>query len=146
MAPTTTISVPIPEGVTAEAVVKILHDHDAYIKITCPQLVSYKLVSGDASTNEPCVYSVTDKKPIGQTTYSLTLTNVPDGLDNLVNAKAPIGALTINGKWRVADGKLTEEVDIDANMVMKKMVKGGVEKSHPEHLAEFVKRAVPTPA
>ena len=39
--------------------------------------------------------------------------------------------LTIAGKWRVIDGRLKEDVDIDGNFVMKKMAKGNVEKTHP---------------
>jgi len=82
---------------------------------------------------------VTDKKPIGQTTFKLTLTNVADGIDTLVNAKPPVGTLTISGKWRVVDGTLREEVEIEANVLVKKMAKGNVEKSHPEqHLALLV--------
>lgn len=67
-----------------------------------------------------------------QTTYSLTLTNVEDGVDSLVNAKPPVGVLTIAGKWRVVNGELTEEVEIDANFMMKKVAKSNVEKTHPE--------------
>ena len=66
-----------------------------------------------------------------QTTYRLTLTNTPDGVDSLVNAKPPVGILTISGKWRVIDGKLVEDVEIDGNFMMKKMAKGNVEKTHP---------------
>jgi hypothetical protein len=77
-----------------------------------------------------------------ETTFKLTLTNQTDGIDNLVNAKPPVGTLTISGKWRVVDGKLVEEVTIEANMLMKKMVKGGVEKSHPEQHNTILKEAV----
>ena len=69
---------------------------------------------------------------IPQTTYKLTLTNVNDGVDSLVNAKPPVGTLNISAKWRVANGQLVEEVEIDANFMMKKMAKGNVEKTHPE--------------
>lgn len=82
---------------------------------------------------------MTDKKPIGQTTYQLTLTNVADGIDTLVKAKPPVGTLTISGKWRVANGVLKEDVVIEANTIIKMMAKGNVEKSHPEqHLALLV--------
>jgi hypothetical protein len=104
-------------------------------------MISHELESGNASASEPCVYRVTDKKPIGQTTYTLTLTNTPDGIDTLVNAKPPVGTLTIAGKWRITEGQLVETVDIEANMIMKEMVKGNLEKSHAEHHAEFIKMA-----
>ena len=76
-----------------------------------------------------------------QTTYKLTLTNVPEGVDSLVNAKPPVGVLTISGKWRVADGKLSEEIDIDANFMMKKVAKSNVEKTHPEQHMKLLEAA-----
>ena len=139
MAPTTTIATPIPAGLSPETVVKTLHNHDLYIKTTCPQLIKYELESGDPASK--ATYNVTDKKPIGETTYKLTLTNVADGIDTLVDGKMPMGSMKIAGKWRVADGMLKEEVEIDANMVVKKMVKGNVEKSHPEHHASLYAEA-----
>lgn len=89
------------------------------------------MIDGDPSTK--ATYEVTDKKPIGETTYKLTLTNVPEGIDTHVDGKMPMGAMKLSGKWRIVDGALKEEVEIDANMVVKKLVKGNVEKSHPEH-------------
>ena len=139
MAPTTTIATPIPAGLSPETVIKTLHHHDLYIKTTCPQLIRYELESGDPASK--ATYNVTDKKPIGETTYKLTLTNVADGIDTLVDGKMPMGSMKIAGKWRVADGMLKEEVEIDANMVVKKMVKGNVEKSHPEHHASLYAEA-----
>jgi hypothetical protein len=79
------------------------------------------------------VYEVTDKKPIGVATYPLTLTNVPDGIDTHVEAKLPTGTAIIKQKWRVADGKLTEEVEIDGNIISRNIIKKNVEKTHPEH-------------
>jgi len=131
MAPTTTVSTPLPAGLSPETVLKTLHNHDLYIKATCPQLISYKLIEGDAATK--ATYEVTDKKPIGEATYKLTLTNVDDGIDTLVDARMPLGSMKVSGKWRVADGALKEEVEIDANIAVKKLVKGNIEKSHPEH-------------
>jgi hypothetical protein len=131
MAPTTTVSTPLPAGLSPETVINTLHSHELYIKATCPQLVKYNLVEGDPATK--ATYEVTDKKPIGETTYKLTLANVPDGVDTLVDGKMPMGSMKIAGQWRVVDGSLKEEVEIDANMVVKKIVKGNVEKSHPEH-------------
>jgi hypothetical protein len=66
---------------------------------------------------------------------------VPSGVDSLVNAKPPIGVLTISGKWRVADGKLSEEVDIDANFMMKKVAKSNVDKTHPEQHVKLLEAA-----
>ncbi|KAF2996218.1 hypothetical protein E8E13_002455 [Curvularia kusanoi] len=121
-------------------VIAALHNHELMIKTLCPALVSYAFESGDASTS--ATYSVTDKKPIGQqTTYKLTLTNVPDGVDSMVNAKPPVGTLTIAGKWRVTGGKLTEDVVIDGNFMMKKVAKGNVEKTHPEQHAKLLEAA-----
>jgi len=141
MSPTTTISTPLPADVQPSALIKLLHNHETYIRTTCPQMISHELESGVVSGTEPCIYRVTDKKPIGQTTYTLTLTNTADGIETFVNAKPPVGTLKIAGKWRVLDGKLTEEVDIDANMVMRKMIKSNLEKSHADHHVELMKMA-----
>jgi hypothetical protein len=141
MAPTCTIKTPLSENVSAAELVRSLHDHDSYIKITCPQLISYELESGVPTSSEPVVYRVTDKKPFGQTTFSLTLTNTSDGINTLVNAKAPLGAIVIKGQWYVTEGNLIENVEIDANMVMKKMVKGNVEKHHAEHHLQLMNLA-----
>jgi hypothetical protein len=141
MAPTSTINTPLPTDISPDSLISLLHNHETYIKLTCPELISHELESGDSASSEPCVYRVTDKKPIGQVTYTLTLTNTPEGIDTLVNAKPPVGTLTITGKWRVADGAMTEDVDIDANIVMKKMVKGNLEKQHTEYHAELLKMA-----
>jgi len=54
-----------------------------------------------------------------------------DGIDSLVKAKPPVGVLTIAGKWRVREGQLVEDIEIDGNFMMKKMAKGNVEKTHP---------------
>ncbi|ETS83900.1 hypothetical protein PFICI_05776 [Pestalotiopsis fici W106-1] len=132
MAPVeTSISTTIPAGTSSQSVIAVLHNHDLYIKTACPQLISYKLVSGTPALNEPCIYEVTDKKPIGQTTYPLTLTNREDGIDAFIDAKAPTGAIRLESKWRVVGEKLEESIRIDSNMLMNKMIKGNVEKSHP---------------
>ncbi|RYN82894.1 hypothetical protein AA0120_g9500 [Alternaria tenuissima] len=136
--PTSQISTPL-NGVDAAIVISALHNHDLMIKTLCPALVSYAFESGDKVTS--ATYTVTDKKPIGQTTYKLTLTNVPEGVDSLVNAKPPVGVLTISGKWRVAGGKLSEEIDIDANFMMKKVAKSNVEKTHPEQHMKLLEAA-----
>ncbi|ORY68430.1 uncharacterized protein BCR38DRAFT_471995 [Pseudomassariella vexata] len=134
----TTISTIIPASTSPESVLKALHDHECYIRITCPQLISYKHISGTPNQlNESCLYEVTDKKPIGQTTFKLTLTNRDDGIEANVDGKAPTGALNIISKWVVSGNKLDEVVTIDSNMLMKKMIKGNVEKSHPEQHQGF---------
>ncbi|KZM24909.1 uncharacterized protein EKO05_0002682 [Ascochyta rabiei] len=120
-------------------VIAALHNHELMIKTLCPALVSYAFESGDKATS--AVYTVTDKKPIGQTTFKLTLTNTPGGVDSLVNAKPPVGILTIAATWRVADGKLTEDVVIDGNFMMKKVAKGNVEKTHPEQHTKLLEAA-----
>ncbi|KAF1930443.1 uncharacterized protein M421DRAFT_418761 [Didymella exigua CBS 183.55] len=123
----------------ASIVIAALHNHELMIKTLCPALVSYSFESGNKATS--ATYTVTDKKPIGQTTYKLTLTNVADGVDSLVNAKPPVGILTIAGKWRVSGGKLTEDVVIDGNFMMKKVAKGNVEKTHPEQHTKLLEAA-----
>lgn len=66
-----------------------------------------------------------------QTSYTLTLTNLPTGVDSLVNARPPVGVLSIWGKWRVKGDLLCEEVEIDANFMMKKVAKTSVERVRP---------------
>lgn len=137
--PTVTVSTPIPAGVSEDKVIAVLHNHDAIIKAICPQLISYQLESGDP--HGTAVYQVTDKKPIGQTTWKLTITNHSDGVDTLVNAKPPVGTLVISCKWRVANGQLKEDADIDANMLLKKMVRGSFEKDRPGQHSKLLAQA-----
>ncbi|KAK8017240.1 hypothetical protein PG991_008316 [Apiospora marii] len=143
----TTITTPIPSSVSRDAVLAALHDHDRYIRTTCPQLISYTHVSSNpaaAADGLPCeVYEVTDKRPIGQTTFRLTLTDLPgEGIDALIEGKAPTGSMTIKSRFRVLEGApqntLEERVAIDSNMLMNKMIKGNVEKSHPEQHQKFM--------
>lgn len=65
---TTSISTPLPAGVSEQQVIIALHNHDLMIKTLCPALISYELDSGDSSTQ--ATYNVTDKKPIGQVSVS----------------------------------------------------------------------------
>lgn len=136
-----TITTPLATGVKEEAVIASLHNHDTYIRITCPQLIDYKKISGDPAAGEVCVYEVTDKRPIGQTTFRLTLVNQPKGIDATVDGKAPTGSIHIESKWSVTSGRIEESIAIDSNAIMKKMIKGSVEKSHPEHHQSFVQAA-----
>ncbi|KAK1728293.1 hypothetical protein CaCOL14_010220 [Colletotrichum acutatum] len=143
--PSTVVSTPVPAGVDRNAVLSAIHNHDLMVKTLCPALISYNLESGSVGVGQSATYSVTDKKPIGQTTYQLTITNLEDGVDTLVNAKPPVGTLVITGKWRIINEAagliLREEVDIEANMLMKKMAKGNVEKTHPEQHAALLVQA-----
>jgi hypothetical protein len=156
--PTSHISTPLA-GVSPVVAIAALHNHDLMIKTLCPALVAYNFESGDKTSC--ATYSITDRKPIGQvcstpfskflpdlitdtvsqTTYKLTLTNVSEGVDSLVNAKPPVGVLTIQGKWRVKNGELSEEVDIDANFMMKKVAKSNVEKTHPGQHVKLLEAA-----
>lgn len=143
----TTITTPIPGSVSRDAVLAALHDHDRYIRTTCPQLISYTHISSNPAATadaRPCeVYEVTDKRPIGQTTFRLTLTDLPgEGVDALIEGKAPTGSMTIRSRFRVLAGApqatLEERVCIDSNLLMNKMIKGNVEKSHPEQHQKFM--------
>ncbi|KAK5630942.1 hypothetical protein RRF57_006657 [Xylaria bambusicola] len=126
------INTPLPAEATPQAVINSLHNHDLYIKTTCPNLVSQKHISGTPGLDQPCVYEITDKRAVGQTTFQMTLTNVAEGLDSFIEGTAPTGAMTIKSKWRVAGGELHETVEIDSNIATKKVIKGNVEKAHPE--------------
>lgn len=84
---------------------------------------------------------VTDKRPIGKTILQLTLVNCEDGIDSTVNGKAPTGAIVILSKWRVYADRIEEDVSIDSNFVMNRMIKGNVEKSHPQQHLGFCQAA-----
>ncbi|KAI1110921.1 hypothetical protein F5Y14DRAFT_454545 [Nemania sp. NC0429] len=127
----TSFTTPLPTGVTEQAVIQTLQNHDTYIKTTCPNLVSQTHICGTPGPEQPCVYSITDKRPLGQTTFKMTLKNVAQGVEAVIEGRAPTGSLTVHSKWRVADGKLHETVGIESNLVTKVLVKGNVEKSHP---------------
>lgn len=135
--PTSHFSTPL-NGLSANVVIAALHNHDLMIKTLCPALVGYTFISGDQSCAS---YSITDRKPIGQTTYTLTLNNTSTGVDSLVNAKPPSGVLTISGQWRVQAGLLIEDVEIDANFMMKKVAKTNVDKTHPVQHVKLLQAA-----
>jgi hypothetical protein len=140
MSTTTTISTPLPASTTKDSLIATLHNHDLYIKATIPLLITYNKTSATdvPVLNEPTTYSITDKKPIGQVTYTLTLTNRTEGIDARVDAKPPVGSLIIKSHWVVTDEEVKEEVEIEANIVMKRMVRGTVEKSHPEQHLQLI--------
>ncbi|KAK2614762.1 hypothetical protein N8I77_001565 [Diaporthe amygdali] len=136
-----TITTTLATGVKEEAVIASLHNHEVYIKVTCPHLIDYKKISGEPAVGQSCVYEVTDKRPIGQTTFRLTLVNQPKGIDATVDGKSPTGSIHIESKWSVTSGRIEESIAIDSNAIMKRMIKGSVEKSHPEHHQSFVQAA-----
>lgn len=136
---TTSVATPIPAGLSVTNVLAALHNHDLMIKTLCPALIAYEFEAGNPATS--AVYSITDRKPKGQTTYKLTLTNTYDGVNSLVNARPPVGVLTIAGRWRVVDGTLREDIEIDGNFMMKKMAKGNVEKTHPAQHSMLLQQA-----
>ncbi|TGJ83906.1 hypothetical protein E0Z10_g4842 [Xylaria hypoxylon] len=142
MATETVISTPLPAGATAQAVIDNLHNHDLYIKTTSPQLISLKHVSGTPGLDQPCVYEITDKRPVGQTTFKITLTNVAEGVDAAIDGNAPTGPIIVRSKWRAHGQTLEEVVEIDSNIVTNKLIKGNVEKSHPGYHQAFFAEAV----
>ncbi|TID15999.1 polyketide synthase protein [Venturia nashicola] len=142
MAPTTTINTSLPASATPESVIAAMHNHDVFIKITTPALITFtKTSTEEPALDVPIAYSITDKKPVGQTTYTLTLTNRTNGIDTHVLAKPPVGSLIIKGEWRVVDGTIKEDVDIDTNFAIKRMVKGNIEKTHPEQHTQLIAEA-----
>ncbi|KAI1477995.1 hypothetical protein F4774DRAFT_180786 [Daldinia eschscholtzii] len=155
----TSISTPLPASVQPSVVVALLHNHETYIRTTCPQLISYSRISPTTTTvspnsnpnsnvapvDEPHTFEVTDRRPTGQTTYRLTLTNRAEGIDSTVEGKVPTGSMTIRARWRVRGGGdaglLEEHVDIESNMITRKMIKSNIERSHPAHHRSFLAEA-----
>ncbi|KAI1658955.1 hypothetical protein F4813DRAFT_34517 [Daldinia decipiens] len=173
----TTISTPLPASIQPSVVVALLHNHEIYIRTTCPQLISYRQISppspssttllpsssSDSSNpnvappavDEPHTFEVTDRRPTGQTTYRLTLTNRAQGIDSAVDGKAPTGSIAVRARWRVSllggdgdgdgdgddAGLLEEHVDIESNMITRKMVKSNIERSHPAYHRTFLAEA-----
>ncbi|KAI2641542.1 hypothetical protein GGS26DRAFT_535961 [Hypomontagnella submonticulosa] len=147
MAIETTIKTHTPARVEPEAIVKLLHDYETYIHITCPQLIAYSRLSGPktpAPVGEPCIFEVTDGRVTGQTTFKLTLTNRVDGMASRVDGRTPTGAMVIRTRWRVRGGGeggvvcIEEEVEIKGNIIVKKMVKEKIEKGHPKYHRNFL--------
>ncbi|KAI0865699.1 hypothetical protein F4860DRAFT_509580 [Xylaria cubensis] len=126
------IVTPLPADASEQAVISSLHDHDIYIQTTCPQLISRRLVSGTPGLDLPCVYEIVDTRAFGEMKFGLTLTNVAEGIDALVEGKTPTGSIKVRSEWRVRAGKLEEIVEIESNMITKMIVKKNVEKGHPE--------------
>lgn len=117
----TSVKTSIPPNVTEASLIQTLHDHRSIINALAPEHTAAELVSGDpAVLGKPTVYSVTAPTPVGTSTYPLTITNVPGGVDTLVQPKPPVGKLEIKAKWRVAKGMLTEDVEIEGNFMTKR--------------------------
>jgi hypothetical protein len=120
---TTSIQTPLPSNITTASLIQTLHDHQSIIDALAPGNTATKLISGDAAAlGTPTEYSVTSPTPVGTATYPLVITNLAEGVDTLVQPKPPVGKLEIRAKWRVAGGKLTEDVEIDGNFVTKRLV------------------------
>jgi len=120
---TSCIKTPIPSNITPTSLIQILHNHQPIIDALAPGNTAFKLESGDpAAMGSPCVYSITAPTPMGTSTYPLTITNLLGGVDTLVQPKPPVGKLEIRAKWRVANGELREDVEIEGNFVTKRLV------------------------
>ena len=120
---TSCIKTPIPSNITPTSLIQILHNHQPIIDALAPGNTTFKLESGDpAAMGSPCVYSITAPTPMGTSTYPLTITNLLGGVDTLVQPKPPVGKLEIRAKWRVANGELREDVEIEGNFVTKRLV------------------------
>ena len=119
---TTSVHTKIPSGVDEAALIQILHSRKNIIDALAPGNSAATIVSGDPSTiGSPTQYAITAPTPVGTTqTYPLTITNVADGIDTFVQPKPPVGKLEIKSKWRVANGQLTEDVEIDGNFMTKR--------------------------
>ncbi|KAI1753394.1 hypothetical protein F4782DRAFT_497944 [Xylaria castorea] len=128
----TFIVTPLPADTSEQAVINSIHNHDIYIQTTCPQLISRKHVSGTPGLDRPCVYEIVDTRVFGEMRFKLTLTNVAEGSDAVVEGKTPTGSMTVRSEWRVRAGKLEEVVEIESNLITKMIVKKNVEKGHPE--------------
>lgn len=62
----TKVTTSLPAGVTRDTVIAAMHDHDRYIKTTCPDLIEYKRVSGSPEVGTSCVCMRTPSLPITQ--------------------------------------------------------------------------------
>lgn len=126
MTSTTTVSSPLPEGLKPESLIAALHNHELYFKLVDPDLVSSKLVSGDPTKlGEKCSYEHVSAKH----TSDYDITNEEDGITTSCSIKSPVGNMIVRLKWKVAEGKITEDIELEGNFVMRKMSKGPTEKN-----------------
>ncbi|QDS70213.1 hypothetical protein FKW77_006942 [Venturia effusa] len=130
-----TVKTALPKDLSPETLIAALHNHELYFKLSDPDVISTVLKSGDPSKiGEACVYTVTSKAH----TADYQVTSQADGLDTKAAVKSPVGTLNITTKWRVADGTLKEDIEIEANFVMRKMAKGPTEKNAEETHRKFL--------
>ncbi|KAI0445497.1 hypothetical protein F4803DRAFT_548221 [Xylaria telfairii] len=134
----TTIVTRLPEELPEQDVINRLQNHDTYIRTTSPDLVSQKHISGIQELNHPCMYEIVDIRGFGRIKFGLTLTNVVDGVNAVVEGRAPTGSLKIRSEWRARAGKLEEVVEIESNFITKAIVKKNVDKEHLEFHRRFV--------
>ncbi|MCJ1476381.1 hypothetical protein MMC13_005047 [Lambiella insularis] len=118
-----TITTPIPPTTSPAAILAILQDPVSMITLN-PLVQSYTLQAGVT----PTTYSITDKLLlIFSTSYSASFTNTPAGMDTVSSAA---GGLTLAGHWSVANGVLTEEIDVTGSELVLPFVKGEILSSH----------------
>jgi hypothetical protein len=144
MTSTSTISTPLPDGLSPEALIAALHNHPLYLKVTNPDLGSFKMSSGPSppTIGVPWVYAVASKTPQGEHTVDQELINHPEGVDTRVTIKLPVGGtMTIRAKWRVNGGVLKEGKELEAGYLMRKMAKAPIEKIALEQHKMFFEEA-----
>ena len=139
----TTITTPLTPTTPLPTLLALLHDHDFLIHVS-PSVISFTLTTGSATST--ATYSVTDKKPIGRTTYELTITPCGDGVDTLVLAHPPPGLLRIESRWRVVGegegARLVEDVRVEANRIMAGKVRENIQVTHKEQHQRFIEEAI----
>lgn len=137
-----TITTPIPATTTRESVLACLHDHALLIKLS-PQVEDFKLTNGNAQMSAE--YSVTDRKPIGKTTYELKISNNNEGCDTDTSAHPPLGLLKIWSRWRVMQGEkgwtLSEDIRLEANRAIVGKVRSSLAETHKEQHAKLLQQA-----
>ncbi|MCJ1394334.1 hypothetical protein MMC18_007212 [Xylographa bjoerkii] len=128
------ITTPLPANVSSTSVLSILHSPVQMITLN-PLIETYSVVPGVT----PITYSITDKLLlIFSTTYSASFTNRVDGMDTVSSAA---GGVTLDGHWTVADGVLTEEVDVTGNILVLPFVEGEIQSSHEQLHAALMAEA-----
>ncbi|KAL5113625.1 hypothetical protein ACEQ8H_008490 [Pleosporales sp. CAS-2024a] len=145
----------LPAGTKAEDVIRLLHNHDALIKVD-PEHAYYESLAADPAVPNAKRYKITDHMhalPKGlwdsTVTFEAEMTDMEDGI--LWVIKAPLG-LTQTSTWRClrtdslaaedrkGDGEwsLVEEVEISANRLLVSTVKSKGEENWPKTHAKFL--------
>lgn len=110
---TTSIVTNIPDGITDEMLLAVMHTHNIMIECLAPDHRASELRSGDPAGEGPCTYDITATTPVGTNmTYPLTLIKRSDGLDSCVEPRTPMGSLKIAAQWRIKGEQLVEEITI----------------------------------